>query len=51
MMDYFGSNGNNETDAAGAGSAQPATNGDAAMDDEVLVSSYPLEKCWLLIFL
>jgi hypothetical protein len=38
MMDYFGSTGNNETDTAGAGNAQPAANGDANMDDEILVS-------------
>jgi THO complex subunit 4 len=37
MMDYFGSTGNNETEAGAAGNAQPATNGDANMD-EVLVS-------------
>jgi hypothetical protein len=37
MMDYFGSNGNNETEAAATGNAQPAANGDANMD-EVLVS-------------
>ncbi|EHK97645.1 putative mRNA export protein mlo3 [Glarea lozoyensis 74030] len=36
MMDYFGATGNNETETAGAGTAQPAANGDANMDDDVL---------------
>lgn len=38
MMDYFGGAG---TDAPASGAAQPAANGDANMDDEILVSSSP----------
>jgi THO complex subunit 4 len=39
MVDYFGGS-TTETNGAGAGNAQPATNGDANMDDEVLVSLF-----------
>lgn len=35
MADYFGGGG---ADAAATGAAQPAANGDANMDDEILVS-------------
>jgi THO complex subunit 4 len=35
MVDYFGGA---STDAPAAGAAQPAANGDANMDDEILVS-------------
>lgn len=36
MVDYWQS-GNATTDGAAAGAAQPAVNGDATMDDEILV--------------